>query len=323
MNEELDFTPIPFFKKSFPQTLMGSFPAVQRGPHSETRFILLPDKDYLAIEVTTPKKWKKTDPTVVLVHGLCGSHKSACLVRLAKKLKDRNIRAVRANLRGCGSGRGKARKIYHGGQSSDIFEVIKTLATEAPGSPMILIGFSLGGNIALKLAAELSIANLKFLKKVIGINPPVDLYSSVKLLGQKENRVYEKYFIKLMKEDFEYRCKVFPDLKKIDFPDDLSFIGFDKLYTAPVYGFKDYIEYYKRSSSKYLIPAIDFDCNILFSEDDPIIEPQTFSNVVMPKNVHLFRTKKGGHIGYIGMPGKKRSVYWVDNIILDWISEAL
>jgi len=171
----------------------------------------------------------------------------------------------------------------------------------------------------LKLAAELSIANLKILKKVIAINPPVDLYSSAKLLAKPENRVYENYFIKLLREDIGYRYKVFPDLTQIDFPEGIHFWDFDRIYTAPEYGFKDYLDYYKRSSSKYLISAIDFNCNILFSEDDPIIKIQDFQNFVMPKNVHLYKTKRGGHIGYISLPGKNRGVHWIDNVLLDWI----
>ena len=103
----------------------------------------------------------------------------------------------------------------------------------------------------------------------------------------------------------------------------MSFIEFDNLYTAPVYGFKNNLDYYKRSSSKYLISAIDFKCNILFSEDDPIIKIHSFDRIVLPKNVKLLRTKKGGHIGYITMPTINQSIHWIDNIILQWIFEDL
>ena len=322
MSQELPFDPLPFIKGSFPQTILGSLPNIQRGPRSHTSFVLLPDGDYLALEVTTPKDWKKTDPTVLMIHGLCGSHKSPCLVRLAKKLRAKNIRAIRINLRGCGTGRGKARRFYHAGQSDDIFEALKFILSQTPESEVTLLGFSLGGNITLKLAAELSIANLKLLKKAIAINPPVDLLSSVTLLAEPQNRVYEKYFIKLLREDIDFRYQTFSDINRVDFPGHLHFHDFDRLYTVPEYGFKDSIDFYKRASSKYLIPAIDFECNILFSEDDPIIKIQDFENFLMPKNVHLYRTKKGGHIGYLSMPGKSRGIHWLDNVILDWILES-
>lgn len=321
MSQELPFYPIPFIKGTFPQTILGSLPLINREPISHTKFVLLPDKDYIALEVTTPKNWKKDGLSVVLVHGLCGSHRSAGLVRMAKKLEERNVRSIRVNLRGCGSGKGKARKMYHSGQSEDIYEAIKAIYAETPETQIILIGFSLGGNIVLKLTAELSIANLPLLKKTIAINPPVDLMSSVNLLADPKNAIYEKYFIRLLKQDIEYRYKKFPDLEKIDFPKKLHFYEYDSLYTVPQYGFKDSLDFYRRSSSKFLISAITTDTKILFSEDDPIIKLQDFQNFLMPDNVHLFRTKRGGHLGYLAMPGKSRGIYWMDNILLDWIFE--
>jgi len=319
VSQELPFDPMPFIKGTFSQTILGSLPNIQRGPTSHTKFVLLPDKDYLALEVTTPRSWKKNGLTVVLIHGLCGSHKSSCLVRMAKKLESKNVRSIRVNLRGCGSGKGKAKKIYHAGQSEDIFEVLKAIYAETPDTETILIGFSLGGNISLKLTAELSIANLNILKKTIAINPPVDLKASIELLASPKNRFYEKYFIRLLKQDIDYRSKKFSDFRKINFTKNLHFYEYDNLYTVPEYGFIDNLDYYKRASSRFLISAINSNCNILFSEDDPIIKIQDFQNFIMPENVRLFKTKKGGHIGYLAMPGKSRGLYWIDNILLDWI----
>jgi hypothetical protein len=321
MSEELDFNPFPIIKSSFAQTVLGAIPQLKKGPKSITQYIALPDKDYLAIEITTPKKWRKTYPTVVMVHGLCGSHKSPALVRLAKKFKSKNIRAIRVNLRGCGSGRGKAKKVYHGGQSSDIFEVLKVLKQENPNSDITLIGFSLGGNISLKLAGELSIEGINLIKKVIAINPPVDLLASVKRLDRKENKFYQKYFVKLLKEDFAYRKKLFPELNEIEVPDDITFFGWDELYTIKTYGFDDILSFYKKSSSKTLIPSITMPCHILFSDDDPIIKSQTFDNYTLPKNVRLFKTKSGGHIGYLGFPKKNIGFHWIDNVIINWVIE--
>ncbi|MFA6119042.1 MAG: alpha/beta fold hydrolase [Parachlamydiales bacterium] len=322
MSQELPFEPIPFIKGSFPQTVIGALPNIVRGPISHTKFILLSDKDHLALEVTTPKKWKKNDLTVVMVHGLCGSHNSPILIRLSKKLEAMNVRAIRLNLRGCGSGKGKARKMYHAGQSEDISEALEALHSETPDSPIVLIGFSLGGNIVLKLSAELSIRNLRLLKKVIAINPPVDLYSSIRLLAEPQNMFYEKFFIKLLKQDINFRYKIFPEFKKYVFPQKkFHFYDFDQIYTVKEYQFQNNIDFYKRSSSKFLIPAINFECKILFSEDDPIIKIQDFENFNMPDNVQLFTTKKGGHLGYLTMPGKAKSIYWVDNLILKWIFE--
>ena len=149
---------------------------------SRTEYVHLPDHDWLAMEVTTPPSWKPGELTVVMVHGLCGSHKSPYQVRMARKLAAKGIRAIRVNLRGCGSGRGLARNPYSAGCSNDIRCALEQIKFEAPESPILLMGFSLGGNIVLKLAGELGSNAL--IERVIAVSPPADLVSSMKLIEQ-------------------------------------------------------------------------------------------------------------------------------------------
>src|SRR4029453_9162833 len=111
---------------------------------------------------------------VVLLHGLCGCHRSAYMRRLAYKLWRCGLRAIRMNLRGCGSGKGLARQPYHSGQSEDVRAVLDELHAETPQSPLQLVGFSLGGNIALKLAGELGNTVAASLQQVIAVCPPAD-----------------------------------------------------------------------------------------------------------------------------------------------------
>jgi len=191
---ELHFNPFPLFSGSHQQTILGSMIKPSRSLESTTKHIELADKDIIALEVSTPKQWQPNKPTVVMIHGLCGSHKSTYLIRIGKKLKKRNIRAIRVNLRGCGSGKGLARNTYHCGQSEDILQILRVLKEESPESDMILVGFSLGGNLVLKLAGELRTKASEYLRMVVAINPPADLYGSIQKVGKPVNRFYEKYF---------------------------------------------------------------------------------------------------------------------------------
>jgi len=156
MSQELPFEPFPFLNDPHYQTIIGSVWSFFFEPNSEQRVVVLPDGDRICLEVTTPRDWKPTNLTVFLVHGLCGSHKSPNLGRMAKRLEPLGVRVVRFNMRGCGSGRGLAKQGYHSGSSEDVFESIKALKKECPESPIILIGFSLGGNIVLKMCGELA-----------------------------------------------------------------------------------------------------------------------------------------------------------------------
>ncbi len=250
---ELPFEPFSLLRGTHQQTIISSFLHLEKDPKSHRMMVTLPDLDSIALEVTTPKGWKPTDPTVVMIHGLSGSHRSPYLIRMTKKLAKNNIRAVRLNLRSCGSGKGHAKHICHAGRSDDVLAALLQLKKETPDSPISLIGFSLGGNIALKLAGELKDQAHTLLEKVIAIGPPIDLYSSVKLGNQKKNRFYEKYFIRLLKAEKKHRYKKYPDLKKVDLPRKLTMFEFDNLYTAPEAGFKDALDYYKKSSSGRLI----------------------------------------------------------------------
>lgn len=147
MSEELPFEPFPFLNDPHQQTFFNSFFNFLFEPPSDQKLVRLPDGDQISLEITTPREWKKEDPTVILVHGLCGSHKSPNLVRMARRLEPLGVRAVRFNMRGCGSGRGLARQIYHSGRSEDLFEAVKALKLEHPASPIVLIGFSPGPRI--------------------------------------------------------------------------------------------------------------------------------------------------------------------------------
>ena len=122
------------------------------------REVALPDGDRLVVRESVPSGWEAPRPTAVLVHGLAGSADASYLVRVGRRLYTLGIRVVRVNLRGAGEGFGLARGIYHAGRSDDLREVVNDLEARNPGSPIALIGFSLGANLVLKLAAEAAAA---------------------------------------------------------------------------------------------------------------------------------------------------------------------
>ena len=258
----IPFNPFFLISGSHPQTIFGAMLVIQRHPESINRLITLPDGDKISLEISIPENWRETDPTVFMLHGLCGSHKSPYLVRMTKKLLKKGFRCIRMNLRGCGSGKGYAKKVYHGGQSEDVYEVIKILARETPFSKTTLMGFSLGGAILLKLAGELGYFAGRFFDQVIAVNPPIDLYSSVDLLRQPKNQIYERFFSKMLRDDIDYRRSYF-NQPKIKFSKNAGIFEIDSLCTAPSYGFSDVMEYYQKQSAKSVLPNIGLPAKIL------------------------------------------------------------
>ena len=314
------FRPFPCLTHPHLQTIVAAELAWSREPPSRTQLVELSDGDQIALEVSTPRGWHPHDPTAVLLHGLCGDHRSPYMQRLARKLWRSDLRAVRMNLRGCGSGRGLARYPYHSGRSADVLAVLECLQQTTPQSPVTLIGFSLGGNIVLKLAGELAVAVPENLQRVIAVCPPADLVACSHLMSQPANRFYNRYFTRLLCAEVIDRHRCFPDLPPPALPTELSLYAFDDCYTAPQCGFHDALDYYRQCSAAPLVPRLTVPCHILFAADDPLIDAYVFDSVALPPNVQVIRTRYGGHLGFLGRPGGAAGYRAMDAQLLAWIT---
>jgi uncharacterized protein len=319
MRQLLDFQPFPLFSNQHAQTVIASRFRFASEPPSKTRIIALPDGDKLALEVSTPTTWQPKDLTVVLVHGLCSSHRASHMVRLAQTLWQRGIRAVRMNMRGCGSGLGLARQMYHSGRSEDVYVVVNALQQETPESSFALIGFSLGGNQVLKLAGELGKSTPGFLKQVMAVCPPADLGACSRLLSRPSNWLYDQHFVRELKMAATLRQRLFPDLEAVALPRKLTLYGFDQLYTAPQNGFRDAEDYYARCSAAPLVSAASIPCHILFALDDPFIDGTVFDNKKLPSNIEVKHTARGGHVGFFAAPNRASGLHWLDAQLLTWL----
>ena len=314
----LRFRPFPLLSSPHAQTVLASQLSFTHEPPSETQLITLSDGDRLALEMSTPSEWLPQGHTIVLVHGLCGCHLSSYMIRLARKFWHRGARVVRMNLRGCGSGQGLARQPYHSGRSDDLLAILKTLRNAMPHSPITLIGFSLGGNLVLKLAGELNCSGSVYLRQVIAVCPSADLSACADKIAQSSNRLYERRFIRLLKAAMATRYAHFPDLPRISLPTQLSIREFDDYFTAPTCGFDGADDYYRRCSAVPLVPEIAIPCRILFSQDDPFIDSSVFASMTLPAHIQVYYTERGGHLGFLGRLGHEGSYRWMDTQLLNW-----
>lgn len=314
----LDFKPL--IKSAYGQTVFSSLIDFDTGIESKTYFVLLGDGDQMAYEESIPPSWDPSKPLVILVHGLCGSHRSHYMKRIARKLYNRGYNSIRINLRGCGSGRGLARNIYHSGCSPDVYKVVKAVKERYPNTHLYLMGFSLGGNVSLKLAGELKGDDHELLSGVIGVSAPVDLLQSARLFSHPENHFYEKYFLKLLVQDVEYLHTTFKDLPLPNLPSNMNINDFDELYVAPRANFSNALDYYRCCSSKKVIPDIKIPAKILFALDDPIIRHTSLDECNLSDNIEVYKTKYGGHIGFMGLSIFKE-FRWMDHQVIRWVEE--
>jgi predicted alpha/beta-fold hydrolase len=315
-----DFRPLPLLGNAHVQTVLGTLltgPVL--APAARLRLIPLADGDRLAAHDNMPAAWRPGDPVALLVHGMGGSHLSGHIQRLAGLLLGRGWRAVRLDLRGNGRGEALARRIYNGACSDDVRAAALAVGRWAPGSPLHLVGFSLGGNVVLKLAGETAADPLANLASVAAANPPIDLAGCVELLGLRRNRLYERHFVDTLRRMVRRQERHFPDRPRTRFPRRMSVRLFDELYTAPRAGFADAADYYRRGSALPLIPHIRVPGLILTARDDPFITVAPFESLRPPAPVRVRIVDRGGHLGYLGWDGGG-IVRWAERRIADWLT---
>lgn len=166
------FLPWRICQSGMAQTLAAYwYPSGNRIDNQRHSFIDLPDGDRLAITENTPKQFTENTRTILLVHGLTGSHLSGYMIRTARQFLEEGYRVIRMDLRGCGAGRGMAKQIYHAGRSDDPRQILRWLAQYYPKSPVTVIGFSLGANMILKMAGEDGQNRSGNLDSVIAVSP--------------------------------------------------------------------------------------------------------------------------------------------------------
>lgn len=314
------FRPLPPLLSGWAQTVSAPYlPQRPDLPPTRTHELLLSDGDRLHLVENRPTNWKSGDRMAVLVHGLTGNHQSNYMSRLARKFQSLGVLTFRVNLRGCGPGFGLARNLYHSGRSEDVRQVLEWLSEAHPDSPATLIGFSLGGNISLKMAGEDGGKPSGRLDSLIAVSPPVDLAASARRLSRPENRFFDTYFVRQVIRDIEKLHLHFPDLGSLHWPPNLNLTGFDDLYTAPRSGFADASDYYRKCSSLPLLDQIRVPTLILSSMDDPVVDSTPLLSLSGSEHLDLILPDHGGHVGFIGWQKSLTDIRWMDQLILNWM----
>lgn len=317
---EFEFRPLPFLRNPHVQTVLGALMPGLHCPLPDQRHVLLlPDGDRLVLHNNTPLGWKPGDPLALLVHGLSGSHASPHIRRLAALLLARTVRVVRMDLRGAGAGLALARRVYHAGRSDDVRAALAEIHAWSPSSPLLVIGLSLGGALALRLAGEAADRPVPNLARIAAISPPIDLPRCSALLSLAKNRIYEHNFLRDLLFEARLRQRFFPDLPPLNFPRRRMTIRlFDDLYTAPRNGFADALDYYRTTSCASLIPNIQLPALILTARDDPFIAVEPFEELNVPSHILVRIVNHGGHIGFLGWDGFG-GFRWAERRIVEWI----
>ena len=248
---------------------------------------------------------------IVLLHGLEGSGKAGYIVSLAHRALTSGFRVHRFHMRTCGGTEHLCDTLYHAGLTSDLLAFLQTLATNLP---TFLVGFSLGGNVALKAAAEAH----NSLAGVCGISPAIDLARCAQALHRKENALYEWRFVERMKSRLlrtgRYSSKELSACRTI--------YQIDERITAPGFGFGTADHYYETQSALRYLPELSIPALLIAAQDDTLIPFETLLDprVQHHPSIQLLAPAHGGHLGFLS---KQPPRWWADERIIDWIEEQL
>jgi predicted alpha/beta-fold hydrolase len=251
---------------------------------------------------------------VILVHGLESSSRAGYLRSLAQALLDAGFSAHRLNLRSCGGTEALCRTAYHSGLTCDLGAVARILA--AGGRPVFVVGFSLGGNVALKLAGELGEDACGLIAAVCAVSTPLDLAACVGQLERPRNRLYELRFLRALRRRMRIKHRQFPDAFPLDGLSSVRSVReFDDRFTAPGFGFRNAAEYYETQSAIHFLPSIRVPALLIHAADDPFIPPEVYRSV--PPAIQVISADHGGHLGFLS---RRRPRFWLDAVIVDWIT---
>ncbi len=265
-------------------------------------------------------------PTLLIVHGLEGSSRSPDILNLAAKAFVAEMNVVCLNLRNCGDTLHLSQSLYNGGMSEDIRAVLEQLQREDGLSRFYLAGYSLGGNIVLKLGGELGESGPEKLLGICAISPAIDLGACVKAMEQGLNRLYEQRFLFGLKEKIRQKNKLFPGKFAVEKLSEIwSIRSFDNTYTAPDAGYKDAEDYYMQASSLSLLSNISVPTLILAAKDDPLVPFNIFAGPHMNNpHITLLAPDYGGHGGFLNRSfgNGDKDIFWAENRVIQFCSEV-
>ena len=294
------------------------------------RRLQLPEPEARQFQVTSDTQvlahcyWqpdRHAHPTILALHGLEGSSAAHYMLGIADKALRAGFNAILLNQRNCGGTEHLGPGLYHSGLIDDAAFVIREIARTDRIDRVVAAGYSLGGNLALRLAGTHPRADLPQLRGVCAVSPAIELEACVRALERTSNVVYQWNFVRNLKGRMKRKNACFPG------GFDLTRLGairtvrqFDAAYTAPYFGFGSAEDYYHRAAALRVVDRIEVPALIITAEDDPFVPVEPFHDPKLAgnPNITLVVTKHGGHCGFLAASHGEDDGYWAEQQIVDF-----
>ena len=264
--------------------------------------------------------------TVICLHGLEGSSDGHYMRGMAERAWARGFNVVRLNQRNCGGTEHLTPGLYHSGLTADPLAVMHVLMADDELEHFAFAGYSLGGNIALKLAGELTPQDAARVVAVTAVSPPIELAHCVDALERPPNMAYHWNFLVGLRRRMVRKARLYPGIySTAALAHVRSVRAFDDAYTAPHNGFASAAAYYYRASSRRVVHSLAVPALLITAADDPFVPPDAARDPALDSVPRLTRiiTRYGGHCGFIGRPtGAGDDGYWAEGRVIEFIAAA-
>ena len=257
--------------------------------------------------------------TVVLLHGLEGCSESQYMQGLTAKAYRAGMNVVRLNQRNCSETEHLTPTLYNSSLSGDIRSVLLELAEKDGLEQLWAVGWSMGGNLVLKMAGEVG-TSMPALRGVFGVCPVIDPEACVQALERRTNWIYEQHFVIRLKARLRRKAALFPARYSTAALARISRLRqFDHLYTAPDAGFSSAEEYYDRAGARHVVAHIRVPTLIITAYDDPFVPFSIFQTEAMQGNpcIRVVAPQHGGHCAFVQRRNLREDGHWAEHRIVE------
>ncbi|MCT4536201.1 alpha/beta fold hydrolase [Halodesulfovibrio sp.] len=315
--------PAPFFLPGgHAQTLYPAFFRTLEVPASAVQRITTPDNDFLDIDFHYVMPGYPQKRLAIISHGLEGNSKRSYVKGMVRALLKAGWDAVAWNFRGCSGSLNRTLHMYNSGSTEDLKSVVNFCAGRGY-EEIVLIGFSMGGNQILKYLGDPDEIVHPNIQASVVFSVPCDLVGAAKAMDKSSNAIYLKNFMRTLKEKMLQKHELFPERVDVTRLNEVkTFRDFDETYTAPWYGYKDAMEYWKKSSSVQFLDRVRIPTLLMNARNDPFLCPTCYptGQAHRSKYLYLETPAEGGHIGFVRISDD--DYYWSEIRAVEFLGQV-
>ena len=312
------------------QTVGARLLRPRRGVQYERERLELADGDFVDLDWVVDADGRSPDrdaPLVMVLHGLEGSSSSDYVRSTHRVLAQRGLASLALNFRSCSGEPNRLPRFYHSGDTGDAAAVLKLLRERYPARRIGAVGFSLGGNVLLKLLGECGGGGREGLAPdaAVAISVPFDLSAGITTLERGLGPLYQRYFLRKLRRKLRLKAETLRGHVDVDaLLAARTLRRFDGLGTAVLHGFRDAADYYRRASSKPFLDAIRVPTLLIHAADDPFLPSSAIPCAEVQANPHLdaIFPEHGGHVGFVSGP-PWAPVFWAEQTAAAFLASRL